>query len=211
MSSDEYARERVTVTFEGQQVVVAGHRGAGKSTWIQHVADVLGSGVVFYDMNREHEHFDRYVPDHRRGDEMDAEADGVIGRLVVDNDPARRPGAVVLEEANRYVPNRGNIPESVGELVDLGRHYETAITDGVSVFYVTRRPAQLDADVMELADYLVVYRVRGKNDVKRLNDEAPGLGDAARELDDYHYLLVRPDRSWVRMAPVPEGDTTGSL
>lgn len=203
--------ERVTMTVEGQQVVVAGHRGAGKSTWIQHMAESLRSGVLFYDMNREHERFHRYVPDHRRGEEMDAEADGVISRLVVDNDPAHRPGAVVLEEANRYVPNRGNIPDSVGELVDLGRHYETQITDGVAVFYVTRRPAQLDPDVMELADYLVIYRVRGKNDVKRLNDEAPGLGDAARELSDYEWLLVRPDRSWVHMAPVPEGDTTGSL
>lgn len=210
MSSE---RERVTVTFEGQQVVVAGHRGAGKSTWIQHAARALGEGVLFYDMNREHdpESFDRYAPEHRRGEEMAAEVNGVVTRTVMDNDPARRPGAVVFEEANRYVPNRGNIPEAVGELVDLGRHYETAITDGVAVFYVTRRPAQLDADVMELADYLVIYRVRGKNDVKRLNDEAPGLGDAARTLDDYHYLLVRPDRSWERMSPVPEGDTTGSL
>lgn len=199
------------VSFQGQQVVVAGHRGAGKSTWIQHAAEQLGEGVMFYDMNREHENYDRYLPNHRRGDEMKAEADGVIARLVVDNDADSRPGSVVLEEANRYVPNQGNIPDSVGELVDLGRHYETAVADGVSVFYVTRRPAQLDADVMELADYLVIYRVRGKNDVKRLNDETPGLGDDARNLDDYHYLLVRPDRSYVEMSPVPEGNTTGKL
>ena len=197
------------ISLAGKQVVVCGHRGAGKSTWIQHA--VSDAPVFVYDMNREHDHLPRYLPNHRRDDECKAEVDGVISRLVTDNAPHSRPGVVVLEEANRYVPNRGKIPAAVGELVDLGRHYETAVADGVSVLYVTRRPAQLDPDVMELADYLVVYRIRGKNDKKRLNKEASGLGDAAAGLSDYEWILVDTDRTWTRMKPVPEGDTTGSL
>lgn len=197
------------IDIEGQQLVVCGHRGAGKSTWIQNA--IRDAPALVYDMNREHEGFARYLPDHRRDEECKAEVDGVISRLVTDADAGVRPGIVVLEEANRYVPNAGSIPGAVGELVDLGRHYDTAVSDGVAVMYVTRRPAQLDADVMELADYLIVYRVRGKNDKKRLNAEAPGLGDKAAQLGEYEWLLVHPDRTITHMAPVPEGDTTGSL
>jgi DNA helicase HerA-like ATPase len=207
------ATERISI--EGQQLVVCGHRGAGKSTWIQHA--VHDAPVFVYDMNREHEAIAdrpngaRYLPNHRRDEEGRAEADGVVSRLVTDNEPGARPAVVVLEEANRYVPNAGKIPEAVGELVDLGRHYKTAASDGIAVMYVTRRPAQLDPDVMELADYLIVYRVRGKNDKKRLNKEAPNLGDRAAELGEYEWLLVHPDRTITHMSPVPEGDTTGSL
>lgn len=200
-----------SVSIEGQQIVVTGHRGAGKSTFIQHLLDMGPPGALVIDTNREHDGYDRYLPEHRRGEEGKAEINGVVERAVTDNDPERRPGHVVIEEANRYVPNRGSIPPAVGEIVDLGRHYETGISDGVTVTYVTRRPSQLDADVMELADYIVAYRTRGRNDKKRLNDEAPGLGDAAADLDDYHFILVRPDRSYQTMRPVPEGDTTGSI
>ena len=202
--------ETESVSFAGQQIVVMGHRGAGKSTWIQYVLNQT-PGHFIVDMNREHEGYNRYLPEYRRGDEAKAEVDGVTSRIATDNDPARRPSMLVYEEANRYIPNRGSIPEAVGEVVDLGRHYETDVGDGIAVMYVTRRPSQLDTDVIELADYLVVYRVRGKNDKKRLNSEASGLGDKASQLGEYEYLLVRPDRSIVHMSPVPEGNTTGSL
>jgi len=199
-----------SVSFEGQQIVVIGHRGAGKSTWIQHILNQT-NGHFIVDMNREHEGYNRYLPEYRRGDEAKAEIDGVISRVATDNDPSYRPSMVVFEEANRYIPNQGTIPGAVGEMVDLGRHYETAVSDGIAVMYVTRRPSQLDTDVIELADYLIVYRVRGKNDKRRLNSEASGLGDKAATLGEYEYLLVRPDRSIVHMNPVPEGNTTGSL
>lgn len=198
------------INIEGQQIVVTGHRGAGKSTFVQTLIDA-GPPALVIDTNREHTGYNRYLPEYRRGEEGKAEIDGVVERAVMNNDPERRPGHIVIEEANRYVPNRGTIPPAVGELVDLGRHYETAVSDGITVTYVTRRPSQLDTDVMELADYLVVYRSRGKNDKKRLNQEADGLGDAAGALDDYHYILVRPDRSYDEMNPVPVGDTTGSI
>lgn len=198
------------ISVKGSQIVVCGHRGAGKSTCVQHILDHVPAHMV-YDMNREHDAYNRYLPQHRRGDEARAEVDGVISRLVLDNDPARRPGFVVIEEANRVVPNKGKIPPAVGELVDLGRHYERPGGTGIGVAYVTRRPAQLDTDVMELADNLIVYRVRGRNDKNRLNEEAPGLGDAAAALEGYEWILVRDDRSYVKMEPVPEGDTTGTI
>jgi hypothetical protein len=198
------------IEIQGQQVVVTGHRGAGKSTLVQMLLRQTGAHFV-YDYGMEHDEYNRYLPEHRRGDELKAEVDGVIGKVVVDNTPSRRPAIVVLEEANRYVPNRGTIPESVAELVDMGRHYKTAASQGITVIYTTRRPSQLDTDVMELADYLMVYRTRGRNDRERLNQEAAGLGDAAADLDDYHWLLVRPDRTYQTMKPVPPGDTTGEL
>lgn len=206
----------VTVTSEtravdlaGKQVVVTGPRGSGKSTIVQSILRRVPPHFV-YDMNREHEGFNRYLADNRRGEDMRAEVDGVISRMVTDNEPEKRPALVVLEEANRYVPNAGKIPEAVGELVDLGRHYVTPAAQGVAVMYVTRRPAKLDTDTTELADYFIVAGPTGKNGRSRLNDEVPGLGDAATDLDGYEWLFA--DRSgFTRMEPVEPGDTTGEL
>lgn len=203
------ASETREVELAGKQVVVTGPRGSGKSTIIQSILRRVPAHVV-YDMNHEHGDFKRYVADYRRGEEMRAEVDGFVSRMVTDNDPEKRPALVVLEEANRYVPNAGKIPEAVGELVDLGRHYQTPAAQGVAVMYVTRRPAKLDTDVTELADYFIVAGPTGKNGRKRLNEEVPGLGDAATDLDGYEWLFA--DRSgFDRMEPVEPGNTTGSL
>lgn len=204
----EIARE---IAIKGKQAVLIGPRSAGKSTLVQYILSRVPSHFV-YDITHEHGRFNRYLPENRRGEEAIAELDGVLSSVVLDNDASRRPGLFVIEEANRVVPNRGAIPDAVGEMIDLGRHYERPGGSGVGVLYVTRRPAQMETDAIELADYLMVLGARGKNDVKRLNRERAGLGDMARDMSGgYDWLLVTPDREVHHMMPVPEGDTTGTL
>lgn len=183
-----------------------GGKGAGKSTWLQHTLSrpEYRSHLV-WDLMREHQTLNRYVPDNRRGDKLQKEFQVSMERLVLEADRSERPELVAVEEASRVAPNAGGVPDALAELVDLNRHY------GVGLLGVARRPAQVWTDLVELADNIIIYRLTGKNDVRRLNQEMEGLGDAARELDNYEFIRVTPDRRWSIHDPVPEMDTTANL
>lgn len=195
------------LSLKGQQTAVFGLKGAGKSNWMQYVLNqpAYSASHVVYDVCREHDSLKQYIPQHIRGDKGLAEFDQVADRLITGVDRERRPEILALEEVSRYAPSSGKQSEAFLELIDLGRHYD------VGLMSIARRPAKVHTDITELADQLVVFRLTGKNDVKRLNAEADGLGDAARKLDDYHYIVVDGSRNWKILEPVPEMDTTGKL
>lgn len=190
----------------GQHTMVLGLKGSGKSNWVQHaLTQPRYSGHVMYDVCREHDVLNQYLPEYRRGDRAISEFDEMVTKLIVDAPRSKRPDLLGIEEASRVAPNRGKQSEALLELIDLNRHY------GVGIVAVARRPAQVHTDLIELADQLVVFRLTGTNDRRRLNREAEGLGDAAADLEDYHYILVDADRSYSVHEPVDEMDTTGRL
>jgi DNA helicase HerA-like ATPase len=191
----------------GQHTVICGLKGAGKSNFLQWLLkehDAYQNSLV-YDMCREHDSLNRYLPEHRNGKEARAEAGEVVDRFVTGNDRGLRPDLLVLEEATRYAPNGGGAPDQIMDLVDLARHYDTGI------LAVCRRLAKLDTTLVELADHIIVFALKGKNDKKRLNNEAPGAGDAAAELEPYEFLVIDGTRNFEKHSPVPEMDTTGRL
>lgn len=189
--------------------MIYGQKGHGKSNFLQYV---LSAGpydnTLLIDTNREHEAADvaRYVPTHRRGTEARQELGEVLSRYVVTPREYRqiRPDLVVVEEINRYAPSGGAVSDELAELVDLARHYD------VGIIGVARRPASVDTDTVELADWAAIFRLSGDNDRRKLNRWVAGLGDAAADLEEYQYLVV--DGSNYRVhEPVPEMDTTGEL
>lgn len=193
----------------GNQGVVLGKKGCGKSNFVQHLlSDDRYRNTLIFDTCREHANTNlpRYTPTHRRGDKARAELGKVLGAYAVTDREYRdiRPDLVVLEELSRYAPSQGKMAEELGELIDLARHY------GVGLIGVARRPAQIDTDTVELADWLVIFRVDGDNDVRKLNRLSSGLGDAAADLPDYHFI-VYDGAEWAVHEPVPEYDTTGKL
>lgn len=191
----------------GQHTVVCGLKRAGKSNWLQWVLKEHEAyrNALMYDMCREHGDLNRYVPKHRNGKKARVEAGEVIKRFVTENHRGVRPDLVVMEEATRYAPNGGGAPDELMDCVDLARHY------GVGIVAVCRRPANLDTTLVELADNIIVFSLRGKNDRKRLNAEAPGAGDAAADLPEFHYLRIDGQRRWTVHEPVAEMDSTGQL
>lgn len=191
----------------GSHIVVCGMKRQGKSNWLQYVLSEFDAyrNALVYDMNREHDNLARYVPTHRNGEKARTEAGEVVKHFVTDNDRGLRPDLLVMEEATRYCPNGGGTPDPIMEVADLARHLN------VGLLAVCRRLARLDTTLVELADYIVVFALRGKNDRSRLNAESPGAGEAAAELSDYEYLIIGPDRRWTVHEAVPEMDTTGEL
>jgi hypothetical protein len=188
------------VDLSNKRFVILGLQGSGKTTQAKHILKSVKNHIV-YDVHHEYTGFNRYLVQYRQvrkpGDNKDpaiAELNSFVSQCVL------LPGQIrlfVLDEANRYCPNKYPLPSSILTLNDDNRHERIAF--GV----VARRAAQLHTDLVELAHYLFVYRLTGKNDYKYLEDIAEGLGDAVRALKDYHYVQVNPDRSFQVMPPVP--------
>lgn len=191
-----------------RHTMVYGLKRSGKSNFVAHVlAQEPYRNHLVYDINHEHGRRDshRYVPDNLTGDAAQEEFEEVFSRFVIDNDRELRPDLFVLEEVSEIAPNRGSVPNGLGTMIRRNAHY------GVGLLGVARRPANVDTSLTELADELIIFSLKGKNDIRRLNSEAEGLGDAVKDLDQYEFLHVDGARNWKKYAPVPEYDTTGRL
>ncbi len=188
--------------------MIFGLKNAGKSNFVAHIlAQPAYRNHLVFDINHEHGRDDthRYVPKNLTGDDVKQEFSEVFRRFVTQNDRELRPDLFIAEEVSEVAPNRGSMADGLGTIIRRNRHY------GVGFVGVARRPASVDTSMVELADNLVIYSIRGKNDRRRLNAEAEGLGDAARDLDEYEFLVVDGSRRWERYDPLPEYDTTGEL
>lgn len=185
-------------------VFVAGPRGSGKSTLVRHmVRGHQGLGVVYDAMDEYAEATPSgwrcYVPRWRDYPRSAQELDAVLGHLVVPRARKRiRYSLLVVEEASRVAPSRRPMPEVLAQVNDLGRHW------GLSAVYVARRPVQVHTDLVELADYLVLFRLGGLNDLRYLEDLHRGLGRAVAQLQPYHYLLYnKATGEWRECPPLP--------
>jgi len=174
--------------LRGRQIVVAGMRGSGKTTFVKHALLPVFRRHIVYDLVEDYppENFTVYkVPRDIRADneQIKANFDLLCSRInwsVID--------CVVVNEANRVMPNREKMPQYGRMLVDVSRHFEGGPK---TVIYETRRPAQLHTDVLELADIIVCFKLDGKNDVDALNARRTGLGDMVAALSlDTHEAIV---------------------
>ena len=186
--------------------MIFGPKRSGKSNFLNWLLQRPEyDGHLVYDVCREHNELNRYVPEYRRGEKATAEFDGVLGRVVTCNDREKRPDVVAIEEINRFAGSGGSPPEELYELIDMNRHY------GVGLIGVARRPASVHSDLVELADSLILFRLRGPNDHRKLNNIRDGLGEVVDDLGLYEFAVVDPLGELEVYSPVPEQDTTGNL
>lgn len=167
--------------------------GSGKSTLVRAVLRSEPAHLVIDPMN-EHAGFNRYLPRTRQyGPESCTEVDLLVRRVVIGSGRVR---LLVVDEASRYFPARRPLCEGMAELNDLARHYRLGLG------MVARRPVQLNTDLVELAHYLFLFRLAGRNDLLYCDSVAAGLADAVRALPAFHYVVVDPARNYSVSAPV---------
>lgn len=172
-----------------------GLRGTGKSTLANHIADQFKSKALVYDTLREapiNSNYDIYQPRIRNSV---PELEAVIARI-----KQSQYKLFMIDETNRFAPSKPvPLPAQLADLNDQCRHY------GLTVGYIARRPCQLNQDLTELADYLFIFHLKGKGDIRYLDDISSGLGDAVLSLHDFQFVLVMPDRSFtVQPAITPD-------
>lgn len=191
------AAERIDLA--GKRFAVLGIQGSGKSVLVKNLL-ATNDGSFVYDVLREHYGYNRYLVAHRQvmrhrdDDPAIAELNGVVNRVVLKSGQVRM---FVLEEANRYCPPKpAPLPASILDLNDFNRHYNIAFGA------VARRPSQLNSDLINLAHYIFIFRLVGGKDRAALDEEISGLGDVVKSLPDYHFVVVKPDRTYYVSKPV---------
>lgn len=171
---------------------------SGKSTVANKILSDYGPNAFVYDTLGEYATgpYDSYIP-KERNDPAELE---VVTRNIM---ASRRYSLFIIDEANRFCPSKPvPLPSAVADLNDFRAHYELAVG------YIARRPVQLNQDLTELAQYLFLFQLDGKNDCSYLNDLKNGLGDAVANLSPYHFILYHKGFDFELYSPVDKAFCT---
>jgi len=179
--------------LENKAFAIFGLPDSGKSTLANYILNQYGSAAFVYDTLREYpeEPLDSYRPKDQYGvPELES-----IVRVAM---TCRRYKLIVIDEANRFCPSKPTpLPQVIADLNDWRAHY------GLAVGYIARRPVQLNQDLTELCHYIILFRLRGKNDIQYLNDISDRLGDTVSQLEPYHFAVVDSLRNYQVYSPIP--------
>ena len=158
---------------------IVGPRGSGKTTLAKHILSSTDlEEHLVYDPVDDYEGFRRYCPKDRDSVE---ELDHFIHTFVI----PERPKVVIFDEANKYVrPAPSRLPSGLGDLNDLSRHW------GIAWGCITRRPSQFHTHIYEFSQYIFIYGLHGRNDLRNLNDIHAGLGRQVDNLPKHHFIVV---------------------
>jgi DNA helicase HerA-like ATPase len=180
--------------LKGRRFAVFGLQGTGKTNYAKWVLQHYPRHLV-YDPLKDYQGFNRYLPANRSYTlAAIEEINTVVDRLVFKN--VGKLDLFVIDEANRYCPNKRILPAKIGELNDFNRHMNLGF--GI----VARRPVQLNTDLVELAHDLFIFRLKGKNDIAYLDSLVDGLGNAVLSLPRYHFVHVDEFRDFEICNPV---------
>lgn len=182
------------IDLENKSFCIFGLNDSGKSTLTNYILQQFGNTAFVYDTMNEYKDdpFDRYVPNDRNST---IEFEMVLRRVMT----AGRYRAIVIDEANRHCPPKPKpLPQAVADLNDYRAHWK------LSTGYVARLPVQLNQDLTQLANFLFIFRIPGKQSIDYLNDIAAGLGDTVQTLEKYHFVVADSERRYQVFAPVPK-------
>lgn len=107
---------------------------------------------------------------------------------------------IIWDEADSIFPNKKPLFPLMDNLKGKYRHENK--WGGIGIIFLCRRPAQLFTDFPSLSHYIFTFGNKGAPDKQRLNSEAEGLGDQAKLLSDYRYIVVSPDRQYEEHPPI---------
>lgn len=169
--------------LKGKQFVICGMRDQGKTTFAKELLSGFRRSVVFDTLN-EYKDFYRYIPKTRNaGEELEGEFNLFWNRI-----NKKHIDCICVDEANRVAPRAMKATQAVRDIVDMGRHIEPPFF-GCAYIFIARRPTQMFTDAVELADFLVFFRLDGKNDIEYLNDVRTGLGDLVQTLKPHEFVI----------------------
>jgi len=181
--------------IENKCCCVFGLRLSGKTVFARWILKEYGPRAIVYDTLHEYPDspFDSYRPQDRYSI---PEYEEFVRAVMA----GREYKILAIDESNRYNKSKPNpLPQATADLNDWMRHEQYQL----GCIHIARRPVQLNQDITELAEYLVVYNLKGRLDIAYLNGLSDGLGDTVLMLPKYHFVLVQPDRTFSIHPPVP--------
>ena len=184
------------IDITNKRFVVIGLQGSGKTWLVKSILQDVDRHIV-YDALGEYRGFRRYVP-------IDIHSDEELDEFIKDTVIPYQPDLFVLDESSRYIDGHGasKLRTSLADLVDLSRHW------GISWGCVARRPSQMHSHILELAHFVFIFGLHGRNDRLTLNNWYSGLGDVVNELPEYHFAVLEEGRRLTVHTPVAYTEST---
>lgn len=166
------------------RIGIFGLQGSGKTTLAKDIAREYKKHTFIFDVMNEYSFNHRYNVKNRSYPEIAEEFDLFFKNFYKPKVLEKKiKNILIIDEANRIAPNGRKLADGLAELNDLHRHYKN------SFILIARRPAQLHTDLLELLHYIIVFRLNGINDIKRLNSIKEGLGDEVKHLGAHEFII----------------------
>jgi len=177
------------IDLTDKSFAIFGLRGSGKSWLVKSILDSTPDHII-YDPLGEHKGYRQYIPDDR---ESTDELSEMIQGLVI----KKKPSLFIIDEANKYIPPKPTrLCPGVADLVDFSRHWK------ISFGAVARRMSQFNTDLVELADYVFIFQLPGKNDFQYCEALHRGLGSTVRNLPAYSFACLEHGRKVTVHTPI---------
>lgn len=187
------------------RITIIGLQGSGKTYLAKKAFLDREPQHLVIDPNDEYAGYTRYVPkyadDYLR---LSEEVKVAIRKLVLPNtwsieqmekknkDRPDRLKLLVIDEADLLLPARHNINAAIRNLIVKSRHLR------LDMIFISRRPTDLNAYVMDVSDYLIVYKQVGYNALKTLRALKLDSDRAIKDLDyeKHEFLLFDRERAY---------------
>ena len=199
------AATMIEFDIKGRRGVILGKLGSGKTVLARHIAGLFDPDrlAIWDPMKQFREGPGVYVPlnalDNTEFNQW------LASTLPSDGIRSSRLDAVIIDHANLCFPHNKTEMRKYSEidkLVNLNQHF------GVTFIAIGNRPASFTPDVLEMASDIIVFKLWGPNDVRKLNGFADGMGQDAAALPDYHFLLYS-DGDYKRCLPIDMSELKG--
>lgn len=187
------------------RLTVIGLQGSGKTYLVKKAILDKESQHLVIDPNDEYNGYTRYVPRFTDDyEKLTQEIKLAIKRLVLPNtwsleqleksgkDKPKRLKLLVIDEADLIAPARTNINSMLRNLIVKSRHLR------LDIVFISRRPTDLNAYIMDTSDKLVVFKQVGYNALKTLRALKLDSDKVIKQLDyaKHEFLLFDIDREY---------------
>ena len=187
------------------RLTVIGLQGSGKTYLVKKAILDKEAQHLVIDPNDEYDGYTRYVPRFTDDyEKLKAEIKLVVKKLVLPNtwsleqlektgkDKPKRLKLLVIDEADLVAPARTNINSMLRNLIVKSRHLR------LDIVFISRRPTDLNAYIMDTSDKLVVFKQVGYNALKTLRALKLDSDKVIKQLDyaKHEFLLFDVDREY---------------
>ena len=187
------------------RLTVIGIQGSGKTYLVKKAVLDKEAQHLVIDPNDEYDGYTRYVPRFTDDyEKLKSEIKLVVKKLVLPNcwsleqmeksgkDKPKRLKLLVIDEADLVAPARRNINSMLRNLIVKSRHLR------LDIVFISRRPTDLNAYIMDTSDKLVVFKQVGYNALKTLRALKLDSDKVIKKLDyaKHEFLLFDIDREY---------------
>jgi len=185
------------------RITVLGLQGSGKSYLTEHGFIAQQPNHLIVDIMREYpDKYHSYEPKYLDNpDKLKEEISLIIKKLIIKNCVAledkntdktekKRLKLVVFEEADLYNPSSERVASGMRSLIVQSRHLQ------LDMVFVSRRPSDLSAYLMDTSDYLIIGKQVGANALKIINNLNSQASARLKKLnyDNHEFLLLDRNR-----------------